>query len=377
MPHPNKTLCIAFLLLLTCAAHAFSPMKAPLPPPPPLDLAAYPLDTDDWAAVLNPTGEIPAEGFTAYYFDVHEPTRVVARESAPIIAFNQRDGVVHGIPAANVGIYWVGNLHIPQAARYRFRNEHSMVYQLLDKHILSDRSNFDLDLDAGTHLLEVLFTNEYRFLPFTLEINPAGYEQFYADSDTIDDSALRTAIDAQRLPANTVAYLASIDKSARHNRRVTLHAPRDARSYILILSAKDTTIWNIEGRAPAFIIHTHRSHIDGLADVPRHLWRINTLWSPFSDEPDNCQCLYGYSPCDMPEDLDALAKRIHAVTGYPLAGISDGSTVDALKLPQMPVNATTLADNAGLRARIAHKNDICDAKARRDFDDIMQPPDLP
>lgn len=178
-------------------------------------------------------------------------------------------------------------------------------------------------------------------------------------------------------PTPFVAYLASIDKSARHNRRVTLHAPRDARPYILILSANDTTIWNIEGRPPAFIIHTHRSHIDGLADVPRRLWRINTLWSPFSNEPDNCQCLYGYSPCDMPEDLDALAKRIHAVTGYPLAGISDGSTVDALKLPQMPVNATTLADNAGLRARIAHKNDTCEAQAERSFDDIMQPPDLP
>ena len=344
MPPPTGTATTAAV----AGNNAAQPPKA-LVAPELGELAKYRPLHDSWGERLNPDGTIPAEGFDAYYINTLAPAHLRARQHSqdPAAWGGNR---YHDIPAENLGIYWVGQLHVPKTARYQFalhQAEQGWARISVDHRIIKDGEGTDMpeiELRQGVHIVEVEYRNsKAEGYTFFLALQPK-MPVYTADN-------LIAALKAMRLPANTVAYVAATQTS-KNDRSSELVMDDDNRPYILILPIGWRT-WNIRANSnpPRAIIRYKEAGtvwVEG-SDPPVLLWNQFIALEKLRDgEPDCiCDAQTRTLQCrnEGNDDLGLFAENIRRWTGYPLAGISFGEKNLHATVPEITVTSATIMES--------------------------------
>lgn len=338
-------------------------------------LADYPLATDPWGDVLNPSGSVPKQGFAVWYLDrdatANEPQhkrkenfqidgalrisdtnvrhyRTVTRETTNHIAINYGLSAFRDIPSDSFSAYWAGRLHVPQAGRYHVIPQISWanVRVLLDRHIVADGNQHGIDvpppllLDAGDYLLEVEYSNHWHTTQFQLAVEP--------DFPAIKDEELQSALAALHLPPQTVVYINAVNESNEERNRIRLQVPEDDTPYILLLSSEQSVNWVITGRPPLAIANDNRgSTVSGAPDAPQF------IWNSISEKNLSPGSLSYHSPCFCtpqnewvcPESgkQPFLLEYSRRHTGYPLRGMSSANKTYHLNIAENLVYAESAA----------------------------------
>lgn len=358
------------------------PLESVLTHAPTQPLATFPLTERTWGDRFNPGGNLPDTGYAAWYFDSDDPAAAAVPENSAAIALNYEYNERYHTPAARLGAYWAGKLHVPEKGRYVFLpNIHQgRVRVLLDRHVLlADTAPGDLaapvvvELDAGDYRLETEYLNfNWRAARFQLDIlaNPAIFDsaRLTALIAALKPAAqpegirahLKNYIAALQLPANSENYAAALHGALGDENRAILHAPPGDAPYILWLAGEHAVNWHIEGRQPQLVIHNARSHV--AADIPALIWT-----GAFSQRSDNARCHCGTPQgwrCDIDagQNLTALAAEIQRISGQPLRGFAHDLRSSQLHLePQFARNTDAIAAQQTWQQQQAEWRENCTA----------------
>ena len=314
-------------------------------------LDSYPKAEATWGDALNPYGVMPDEGYRVWYFDTRQPGTVVEHGTTPYIAtrYGSKQRETPGrLEHEHFGAYWAGRLRVPQAGLYRIAGKLDLdrgyeMRVLINKRVLPfflPGEGLVLHLPAGEHLLEVEFASRHHFLDFRLSAAPLVTE--------LDNEALRLAVDALKLPPETVVYAVSVSGSAAVDNALAVQSPPGETPYILLLSSHpyDPTNWEIRGRAPQLVIYNHAGSGSVVA----------------RQQDPKCDCLSdGTLHChDEPHDLASLMTTVREITGFPLAGVSQSmDDISRITVPELPVDGSTLAALKPSAQAIARKQQEC------------------
>ena len=356
------------------------PLESALTHAPAQPLDAFPLTERTWGERFNPGGNLPDTGYAAWYFDSDDLTAAAVAENSAAIALNYEYNERYHTPAARLGAYWAGTLHVPEKGRYVFLPDvhQGRVRVLLDRHVLlADTAPGDLaapvvvELEAGDYRLETEYLNfNWRAARFQLDIlaNPAIFDstRLTALIAALKPAAqpegirahLKNRIAALQLPANSENYAAALHGALGDENRAILHAPPGDAPYILWLAGEHAVNWHIEGRQPQLVIHNARSHV--AADIPALIWT-----GAFSQHSGNARC-----HCDVPQgwrcdidaaqNLTALAAEIQRISGQPLRGFAHDLRSSQLHLePQFASNIDAIAAQQSLQQQQAERRKNC------------------
>lgn len=358
------------------------PLESALTHAPAQPLDAFPLTERTWGDHFNPGGDLPDTGYTAWYFDSDDPATAAVPENSAAIALNYEYNERYHTPAARLGAYWAGTLHVPEKGRYVFLPDvhQGRVRVLLDRHVLlADTAPGDLaapvvvELEAGDYRLETEYLNfNWRAARFQLDIlaNPAIFDsaRLTALIAALKPAAqpegirahLKNRIAALQLPANSENYAAALHGALGDENRAILHAPPGDAPYILWLAGEHAVNWHIEGRLPQLVIHNARSHV--AADIPALIWT-----GAFSQRSDEAGCRCGVPQgwrCDIDatQNLTALAAEIWRISGQPLRGFAHDLRSSQLHLePQFASNTDAIAAQQSLQQQQAEWRENCAA----------------
>lgn len=375
MPPPTGTATTA----AAAGNNAAQPPKA-LVAPELGELAKYRPLHDSWGERLNPDGTIPADGFDAYYIDTNEPSRVHFRSHSSYPAtWGGSSG--QGLPSERLGIYWVGQLHVPKTARYQFalhQTERGRVRISIDHRIIKEGEGTampEIELRQGVHIVEVEYLNNHA----------DGYTFYLAlqkKTPVYSVDNLATALKALHLPANTVAYVATT-RRAKSDRSAELFIKDDSRPYILILPT-GWRAWNIHtgNNPPRAIVRYQEAGdvwVEG-GDPPVLLWQQFISMDKLRDGEPDCYCAAESRTLQCGnngnDDLGLFAENIRRWTGYPLAGISFGAQDTRTTVPEISVTpATIMTNRRQLKEKTADMRRACSlvrSKGRLDFNTLMK-----
>ena len=361
-------------------------------------LSQFPKVDNSWGAVLRSRGQIPLQGFDAYYLttgdpknlsraDRHyapptspddglnsdfghyaslwkqNPNRMIYKENAVDIGVNFAWSGLHNIPAQTFAGYWVGQLDVPESSIYHFRSQHSRgnLRILLNRHRILESTNrnnqreISLRLDEGAYLLEVEYVNGWHTAQFSLDMR--------SEKHLLQTADLLAPLATLKLPSSTVVYAASIGTSGRENGQVNMKYPAETRPYLLLLSSNSPVKWNIYGNnPPRAIIYNHApkgSEVRAEQQPPGISWKGKIDYREDAPTP-SCRCQNGQLLCESGVDsLEKVAADIAQWTGYPLAGISSAYHADTLTMPQTIVTAQTLAEHRGNMDYIDQQRQLC------------------
>ena len=358
------------------------PLESALTHAPAQPLATFPLTERTWGDRFNPGGNLPDTGYTAWYFDSDDPATAAVPENSAAIALNYEYNERYHTPAARLGAYWAGTLHVPEKGRYVFLPDvhQGRVRVLLDRHVLlADIAPGDLaapivvELEAGDYRLETEYLNfNWRAARFQLDIlaNPAIFDsaRLTALIAALKPAAqpegirahLKNRIAALQLPANSENYAAALHGALGDENRAILHAPPGDAPYILWLAGEHAVNWHIEGRQPQLVIHNARSHV--AANIPALIWT-----GAFSQRSDNARCRCGTPQgwrCDIDagQNLTALAAEIRRISGQSLRGFAHDLRSSQLHLePQFASNIDAIAAQQALQQQQAERRENCAA----------------
>ena len=328
----------------------------------------YPKAEATWGDVLNPYGVMPDEGYRVWYFDTRQPGTVVEHGTTPYIAarYGSKQRETPGrLEHEHFGAYWAGRLRVPQAGLYRIAGKLDLergyeMRVLINKRVLPFfllGEGLVLHLPAGEHLLEVEFASRHHFLDFRLSAAPLVTE--------LDNEALRLAVDALKLPPETVVYAVSVEGSAAVDNTLAVQSPPGETPYILLLSSYpyDPTNWEIRGRAPQLVIYNHAGSGSVVATTaPVLAWQRGIGGVLTRQQNPKCDCLSdGILRChDEPHDLAGLMTTVREITGFPLAGVSQSmDDISRITVPELPVDGGTLAALKPSAQAIARKQQEC------------------
>ena len=227
-----------------------------------------------WFAQIG--GEVPKQGFNAYYFTHDNIGKPVAFEHVPHIAIDYPYNKFHNIDAEQFAALWVGKIHVPDDAlmdmqydlswaHLRVRVDGKVVHEYQQKENGKEGGRFDLVLAKGEHQLEVEYINHWHTVGFAM------HPQLKQLSSP-DDAVRRLLED----PAYTVVSAEVYESSAR-DRVINLTLPAADKPVVLLLKSFNSVFWQIrpgQTLLKAVIIEDGKGMVsDSLAPV----YRVNRL----------------------------------------------------------------------------------------------------
>lgn len=326
-----------------------------------------------WGKILNPSGALPDKGFYVWLINTANPGAAV-RHDVSFIGLDDdfpTAGMKRAILASGVAFYWVARLSVPEDGLYRIVLKTSTkagrpddLRFFIDGREWSPDENGHLikQLDAGEHRLEVEYLAGLGWQTFTARFAPT------ADAEGI--AAIRRTIDAQRLPADTVVFVANVYRGSWNENELEILAPPGKTPYITVLDSREAVHWRIRGRAPQLVLFNHAAEGSTVASegetttVAWHGELPKTIrWQPY------CYCQNdeaGYHlvcPDERPDGihLPDFSTQIQELTGFPLAGMVEDSWTKALDLATIPLIPKRIE---AFQREFAREEDACVARSR-------------
>lgn len=346
----------------------FAPARATAPA---TDLSQFPMANSTWGLTLNPAGLNSTEHFHAFYINTQEPLRVVHQERTQRIAVNYAFQDFHDIPSHDFGAYWVKKLRIDTPTVYKFGidQSHAQTRIIIDGHVVFEGSGSApaVELQAGEHLLEVEYINNWHTTNYQLSFQPL--------IAVLRPEEVAQAVAHLHPPPDTMVYVAAVYESRDKGNLVSVQVDDPQRPYLLVLSSYSAVNWEVRTpRPPLAIIYNNAmtSTVTASGSPPLLPASGTPGYALFDIRGINvqCVCVAGHSSCSgstSQVDLHKADQQIRTLTGYPLAGATGRYGAAMLEVPEVSMNPEDMARISALLGRQKAAQLDC-RKTRQDFE---------
>jgi hypothetical protein len=274
--------------------------------------------TSSWGKKLNPSGEMPVEGFRAFYFNRENPSNLIFAENVNAVSIKYSWSDFHNILSQSFAGYWVGKLKFDKATRKQVSISQSWTKSrvMIDGKVVFDSKNsgesFFVDFTPGEHVVEVEYINNWHTVEFKVTI----------DDEVLQASETDLAAYFKKSPIRDKnMYYVGLYESDAKDVSVTVSVPRAGKPVVLWLSSYEAIDWNISAadEISAVVISSYApgSRVAGVGTAEVMHYRN---WPMSYTEAKQCSCVAGIFHCEEDVGLDGMAKSIEDISGLKLSG---------------------------------------------------------
>lgn len=329
-----------------------------------------------WGAVLNPTGEVPHQGFMAYYLNTKSPTQVIFQEPVTDISINYPWDQFHGIPSQDFGAYWVGSLECveAQSKQLAISQSWSKARVLLDGRLVYEgkrSKSLPFPCSKGRHTLEVEYINNWHTTTFSARI--------IEDRPQLTGEELRQALQDSQLAASEINVV-SVYESKRKDMSLDLRLQKTARPQILMLFSYDPVRWTIinpdRQALAAIVLHSFAPGAQVRGEIQpqtRLLELAGRTIRPYFSKEISCSCVAGHFHCDQQGPLEALAA-LENLLGRPINGLNTTYGGDSLVIPEVRLSPGIRRQWQEKKREMLEQQQACGQENDPDFNSLMPQP---
>ncbi len=276
-----------------------------------------------WSGKINPSGAVFEDGFRVFYFDrTKKPSRTIERH-VDSIAVNYSWSELHNIKSENFAAYWVGMLHLQQAVtkRITLRQGWSKARLFINGKLVyegGDTHSFLHDFDAGDHLIEVDYINEWHTTDFEVTL-----------SDGIPLSTrLDIAVSLQKAGFSeaTLHYVSTYSETEGGGSLIEV--PKSDKPAILWLDSYDPVQWDICGETEiaAVILASLQPGSSIKGGISDNVFMTSEYYGVRSWTSSDCHCLGGGRAfhCENKKGIVDVSKSFEQLFAKPLTSFSVG-----------------------------------------------------
>lgn len=337
------------------------------------DLSNTAAGNKTWGSALNPSGEIPEHGFSAFYFNTNEPNGSAYTEPVADIAINYAWDELRGIKSEDFGGYWVGNLicDTDESKQIFISQSHSKTRLMIDGEVIyeggHDKEIF-YQCAAGTHKVEVEYVNNWHTTEFSLRIaQPVTYFLVSEISDKLQGNGLLAAD----------VGLVSVYESSAKDLSLKLEIKKNNKPVVLFLTSYSPVVWEIGNpygvdiKAVVYRSHSPGSKITGDIGGQTLIMATKDMIGNSSSRPfPRCNCTAGYFHCEgggIGSAMDAIEK----MTLRSLSGFTMAYSAHQLSYPERLIDQNFLSEMEATAEKNKALEESCKKENSPDFNHMF------
>ncbi|SUO97664.1 Uncharacterised protein [Suttonella ornithocola] len=343
-----------------------------------------------WGATLNPSGNVPEQGFNAYYLNVNHPREPLYQEVVENISISfvynpsERMGNNRGMPveiAKKLNVesedfvaYWVGDIALTEGDyQINYDVSQAQFRAYLNGRLIVDETKSQpsiIHLPAGKYRLEVEYINHWHTVGFSLNLTPA--------IQLLDNDVLYQRLKSFSLPDNTKVYLVGVYEAENFHRTVTVNTAKLAQPFVLMLSSYHAVHWQIEGQTPSAVVYNNAnqsSTISGALPPADKRLPVNTMQSGYSvvKQKMDCHCVAGKVICESSSgSLGNIVMTMKSRTAWQVGDIVGAYSGAGFILDPDGITQERLATDEKILQAQREYQAKCKAKQKPNFDTLMQ-----
>jgi hypothetical protein len=349
--------------------------SAPSPPTVVNATGAAPLRKANttWGAALNPSGQASVGVFKVFYINTNNPRTAVASDYVTDIAISYDYDQLHKIPSEDFGAYWVGKLRFEKAQDKTVNVSHGVGKSrvIVDGRVIhegSQAASVPYHFDAGDHVLEVEYVNNWHTTQFKLSVA----DQLLR----LNTAQVRGELRRAGAEGAQVHYI-GVYSSKRPDLSIVVSAAQLRGDAVLVLDSHAPVKWIVEdvrhARIKAAVASSFEpgSEVVGLPNVTRilaHAGRVGSYESPQA----RCRCVASHYFCEDAGDLVKTQTEVAELTGGVLASVTGAYEGETFSLPGTPVTADFIESTKASKRRTEDELQRCEKAANPDFEQLME-----
>ena len=324
-----------------------------------------------WATKFNATHNVPENGFYAYYINTNNPSELIKKETVSDISINYAWDKFLGIKSEDFGGYWIGriNLQKNEIKAFAIGQSWSKTRFIIDGYIVYEGGSdaeILLDLEKGSHLIEVEYINNWHTTRFSLS--------FMDKSQKYSMAEIKKQLVDNKLGEYDIHY-AALYESASKDQSVVLNIDKKNKPIVLFLSSYRPIKWVVSNpymatiKAIVYGGYSPGSTVVGDLGKSTLLLPSTKSFGSYTSEP-TCRCTAGHFHCQG-SSLLSTKNRIEQLTGHALTGFSGKYSASALKVPQIIINEKYVEDQKLNNEKIKLLRSSCAKQSDPDFEKIF------
>jgi hypothetical protein len=326
-----------------------------------------------WGEVLNPSGDVPASGFRAFYINTNNPRNAIASEDVNDIAINYSYNEFHQILSEDFGAYWIGTLQFsaPEVRMISVDQSWSRTRIVIDGAIAyegGDNARVPFRFTEGTHRIEVEYVNNWH----TTALKVA----FLKNPVLLSAPQIRAELAARKLTGLDTYYSGLYESNAK-DLTVTVNVAKLPRDGILFVTSYSAIQWIVAGpgarniKAVVVASYAPGSEVVGLAPkVP--IFQLAGYFGSYDFKPPSCSCVGGTYHCGSSTTLRSTMDKVEAMTAGTMVAYTGGYGLSNVNVPGTLINAETLKNDAALAQASELQRKRCEKSATPDFEHMME-----
>lgn len=343
-----------------------------------------------WGATLNPSGNVPEQGFNAYYLNVNHPREPLYQEVVENISISfvynpsERMGNNRGMPveiakklnveSEDFAAYWVGDIALTEGDyQINYDVSQAQFRAYLNGRLIVDETKSQpsiIHLPAGKYRLEVEYINHWHTVGFSLNLTPA--------IQLLDNDVLYQRLKSFSLPDNTKVYLVGIYEAENFHQTVTVNTAKLAQPFVLMLSSYHAVHWQIEGKIPSVIVYNKANESASVGGALPSADKLLPAQSRQSSDDTvkqkaDCHCVAGEAICEIGKDsLSNIVMTMKSRTGWQVGDIVGAYDGASFILDPTGMSQKRLATDEKILQAQREYQAKCKAKQKPNFDTLMQ-----
>lgn len=332
----------------------------------------FPKANSTWAEKFNPSKNVPEKGFYAYYINTNNPSQVIKKETVGDVSINYVWDKFHSIKSKDFGGYWVGRINLvkDEVKSIAINQSWSKTRLIVDGFIVYEGgSNQEilLDLEKGSHLIEVEYINNWHTTEFSLS--------FMNKVEKLSLSDIKSQL-AENILGEYDIYYAALYESSSKDLSTVLNIGKTPKSVVLFLSSYSPVKWHISNpymtniRAIIYGSFSPGAKVVGDLDKSTLLLPSKKRIGSYSSEP-KCSCNSGHFHCEGSSML-STKNTLEKLSQQKLVGFSGKYSASSLKVPEIIINEKYIEDQKLNNENIKLLRNSCKKQNDPDFEKIFE-----
>ncbi|OUR64513.1 hypothetical protein A9Q79_04205 [Methylophaga sp. 42_25_T18] len=334
-------------------------------------LQDYPKAKNTWGAQLNPSGEIPQMGFSAYYINTDRPDKIIKKQIVDNIKVKYSWSDFHNIHSQDFGAYWVGNIHLSKNKIIKFNMEQSRSKSrlIIDGAIVYEQgANTEVlvALKKGPHKVEVEFINNWHTTDFSLT--------FSEEVMPISLSAVKSRLDESLLGKYDIHYV-GIYESSNKSQPVILNIEESPKKIVLFLSSYRAVTWFISNpfdtniAAIVYGAHHPDSSITGHVDEATILLPTEETIGSYRTT-SKCRCTPIGFHCEGSNIL-STKEKVELLSNANMTGFTGKYSTSSVVVPEIFVTQKYVSKIEKSNHEINQQAEACMKQLNPDFENMF------
>lgn len=335
-------------------------------------LADFPQANSSWGKEFNPSKDVPEQGFSAYYFNSNQPTKVISHEQVESISINYAWNDFHNIKSEDFAGYWVGRINIdkPQVMNIAISQSRAKTRLIIDGAVVfegTSKKEIPIQFEKGEHIVEVEHINNWHTTEFAVT--------FLVHREKLSDSELKKRL-VDSIKEEYEVYFAGVYESASRDLSTRLDIQQTEKPIVLFLSSYSAVKWFISNPyrvdIKAIIYGSHKPGVEVKGDLPDSalLLQAGGRIGSYNTER-KCTCRAGHFHCEGSGMLNTKS-RLERITGKVLTGFTGKYSASVLKVPQLIVDKPFLQAQEDNKRQIEQLRKECQQQSDPNFDDMFK-----